>query len=388
MRTKIVGLLAVLTACSKPSAPAANQTADEKAVASPTALAESTPPKAPPTPEPPLPTVDAGAGCADASLLLSPDVVVAKVGGKEIKFSDLGDDAAQAERDALHTYCRDVQRVRQAAVDRAIDDALLEAAAASKGGDVDGYLREILVDNVAEPTDEEIAAYYADNANDEAPPLDQVKSQVARVMKDERAKEAYASHIAALRKAGEVQLALPDVRPPAKAIDIPATTPTFGPADAPVTIVEFSDFECPYCARAVPAIDGIKAQYGDKVRFAFRHFPLSFHAQARPAAKYAHCATAQDKFWKVHDGIFESQRDLSEGSLRAIAQKAGLNMSKLDACLADAATEQAIDADMEAGRLAGVEGTPSFYVNGRPYDGAISAEGFARVIEAELAAAG
>ena len=388
MRTKIVGLIAVLTACSTPSAPAANQTADEKAVASPTALAKSAPPKAPPTPEPPLPTVDAGAGCADASLLVSPDAVVAKVGGKEIKFSDLGQDAAQAERDALHTYCRDVQRVRQAAVDRAIDDALLEAAAAKKGVDLDGYLREVLIDSVAEPTDKEIEAYYADNANDEAPPLEQVKSQVARVMKDERAKATYASLIGTLRKDGQVQLALPDVRPPAKAIDIPATTPTFGPADAPVTIVEFSDFECPYCAKAVPAIDALKKQYGKQVRFAFRHFPLSFHARARPAAKYAHCAAQQDKFWKVHDGIFESQRDLSDDSLRAIAQKAGVNMTKLDACLADAATDAAVDADTEAGRAAGVEGTPSFYVNGRPYDGAISAEGFARAVEQELAAAG
>jgi protein-disulfide isomerase len=308
------------------------------------------------------------------------------VGDKDVTFGELGEDAQKAEREALFTYCRDTQRVRQAAVDRAVDDAVLSEAATAKNTDIEGYLRTEVMEKVPDPSDKEIAAYYDANKSDDAPPLDQVMARVVQVMKDERAKEAYGAHLEKLRKKASVQVALPDVRPPAQPIEIPEHTATFGPADAAVTIVEFSDFECPYCSRAVPAVDELKKRYGDKVRFAFRHFPLSFHPRARPAAKVAHCAGAQDKFWPVHDGIFATQRDLSDAALRGVAAKAGVDPGKLDACLNAPETDAAIEADIEAARAAGVEGTPSFYVNGRPYDGPISGEGFARAIEQELAA--
>src|SRR5690606_17204431 len=130
----------------------------------------------------------------------------------------------------------------------------------------------------------------------------------------------------------------------------------FGPEDAKVTIVEFSDFECPYCARAVPAISEIKAKYGDKVRVAFRHFPLSFHKQARPAAEYAQCAAEQDKFWEMHDAIFETQAQLgSETALADAAKKAGLDTNALTACLASDRPRQAVDEDLGTGQKVGVE---------------------------------
>jgi protein-disulfide isomerase len=326
-------------------------------------------------------------GCAAAALPLDPQSVVARVGSKTITVADLDPKAKNAEEQALRRYCTEVGQVRQAAVDRVIEDTLLENAARAEGIEVQEYLQRFLQAEVAEPSDAEVAAFYDRHKKDDAPPLDAVRDQVAAAMRRDASEEAVGKLLRDLKAASTVETMLPDLRPAAIAIDVPAHSPGFGSTDAAVEVVEFSDFECPYCAHAAAAVNTVKAKYGDEVRFAFRHFPLSFHPNAKPAAEYAQCAHEQGKFWSMHDAIFANQRNLSREGLERTARDAGVDLAQLEACLASGRAAKAVEDDLDRGIEVGVQGTPSFFVNGHPVEGGASPEALSAAIDAELARA-
>ncbi len=170
-------------------------------------------------------------------------------------------------------------------------------------------------------------------------------------------------------------------------VDVPADSPSFGPATAKVTIVEWSDFQCPYCSRAVPVIKQIKDTYKDSVRVVFRHQPLrSIHPQAEIAAEASMAAHEQGKFWEMHDVLFENARQLDRASLESYAQKVGLDMNKFKAALDSGKYKARIDADSKAGIAYGAGGTPTFFINGRKQIGANFAQ-MKTLIDAELARA-
>jgi protein-disulfide isomerase len=158
-----------------------------------------------------------------------------------------------------------------------------------------------------------------------------------------------------------------------------------GPADAAVRVVEFSDFECPYCSRAADTFNALKQKYaGKSVQFVFRNFPLSFHPNAKPAAEYAQCAQEQGKFWQMHDGIFAAQRELSVDKLKEVAAQAGLDTAKLEECLASGRPGPQIEEDMRKAQEVGVQGTPSFFINGQSFAGNPTVEGISQAIDAQL----
>jgi protein-disulfide isomerase len=141
--------------------------------------------------------------------------------------------------------------------------------------------------------------------------------------------------------------------------------PAFGPADAKVTLVEFSDFECPYCSRAATVTSQLKEKYGTKVRFVFRQFPLPFHQSAQGAAEAALAAHAQGKFWEFHDKVFQNQKSLDRASLEGYAKAVGLDMGKFKAALDSAQTKERVKADMAIGNEVAVQGTPTLFLNGK-----------------------
>jgi protein-disulfide isomerase len=160
--------------------------------------------------------------------------------------------------------------------------------------------------------------------------------------------------------------------------------PTSGPKDAAVTIVEFSDFQCPFCNRVTPTLAKIKETYGDDVRIAFKHMPLSMHPQAPQAHAASEAAHRQGRFWEMHDRIFQNQRDLSIATLESHAKAIGLDMDQYAKDVADPSVKKRIDEDMaQAGEL-GVSGTPAFFINGRFLSGAQPFENFKRAIDAAL----
>ena len=170
---------------------------------------------------------------------------------------------------------------------------------------------------------------------------------------------------------------------------VAAEGPARGAAEgAPVTIIEFSDFQCPYCRKVVPTIQQVLARYPDQVRFVYRHFPLGSHGRARPAAEASMCADEQGKFWAFHDRLFQSPNALSDADLLRYAGELGLDQAAFTKCVEEGRFAAQVDRDLQAGREAGVTGTPAFFVNGVLISGSKPAEEFFELIDSELARAG
>ncbi|MEA2091707.1 MAG: DsbA family protein [Campylobacterota bacterium] len=186
--------------------------------------------------------------------------------------------------------------------------------------------------------------------------------------------------------AGANELPAPEIvsTPPT----ITADDHVWGNPDAKVTIVEYSEFECPYCGRHWPTMKQIKANYGDQVQVVFRHFPLGFHANAKPAAKASECASDQGKFWEMYDKLFEAanvQRLGEEGLYTTLATELGLDLTVFNNCMAATTHDAGIQADMDSGTDLGVTGTPGTFVNDKLVSGAFPYDYFADIIDEELA---
>jgi protein-disulfide isomerase len=161
-------------------------------------------------------------------------------------------------------------------------------------------------------------------------------------------------------------------------------SPALGPETAKIKIVEFSDFQCPFCKRVGPTLTQIKQTYGDDVQIVWKNMPLSFHAKAPGAHKAAMAAHNQGKFWEMHDKIFADQRTLTDEQYLLYAQELGLDVDQFKTDVADPATQQALDADLKTAASVGVSGTPAFFVNGRYLSGAQPFESFKGIIDEEL----
>jgi protein-disulfide isomerase len=164
-----------------------------------------------------------------------------------------------------------------------------------------------------------------------------------------------------------------------------AGAPASGPAGAPVTIVEFSDFQCPFCARAVPTLRQLQERYGANVRIVWKHLPLPIHRDAVGAALAAEAAAKQGRFWEFHDRLFADQKRLASDDLRRYAHELELDVARFDADRSSADQQKTIDADMAEAVALGISGTPAFFVNGRFVDGAQPFDVFAAIIDDELA---
>ena len=173
-------------------------------------------------------------------------------------------------------------------------------------------------------------------------------------------------------------------------VPVTGKEPSKGPKDALVTIIEFSEFQCPFCARVLPSMKQIEDTYGDKVRILWRNNPLAFHKDAVPAATLAMEAHAQggnDKFWEVHDVLFANQKALSRAQLESYASDAGLDMDKVKAALDGGTHAKTISADQAVAAQFGARGTPYFYINGRQVRGAMPFATFKKIIDEEITTA-
>ncbi|WXH33054.1 hypothetical protein WA016_07055 [Myxococcus stipitatus] len=201
------------------------------------------------------------------------------------------------------------------------------------------------------------------------------------------ASQVYAKTIANGAERAAPKAAPQQPAPAVRKIDVPAGSASFGPATAKVTIVEWSDFECPFCSRAVPTLQQIKKEYAKDVRVVFRHQPLSFHASAKGAAEASEAALEQGKFWEYHDKLFANQKALDRASLEKYAQELGLNVAKFKSALDTGKFRAKVEADAAAGAAVGANGTPTFFVNGRELVGAQPFDSFKRMIDEEIAKA-
>ena len=213
--------------------------------------------------------------------------------------------------------------------------------------------------------------------------LDQLRGQITGFLESQRKLQARAQLVEELKaKSTGVKVMLD---PPRYTVATTATDPVRGVASAPVTIIEFSDYQCPFCARVNPTLEQVRKTYGDKVKIIFKDFPLPNHAQAPKAAEAAHCAGDQGKYWEMHDQLFANQRALNVPDLKQYAVTLGLDAAAFNQCLDSGKNGRLVAAGSAQGEQMGVNSTPTLYINGRPLIGAQPFEAFKQVIDDELA---
>jgi protein-disulfide isomerase len=312
------------------------------------------------------------------------DVVVATIGGEPITLAEL--DRQALRRDAADygglTLAQALYEARQSALDELVATRLIDAEAKRQGIDGAALAKREILAKIQEPTEADIAAWYRDNQDRvERAPLDAVREPIRQFLLRERGFAAQQQYVNGLKARTAVTISLD---PPREEV-ADAGRPSVGPADAPVQIIEFSDFQCPFCQQSVATIQMVLKEYGDQVRLVYRHFPLPNHPQAWPAAEASLCAADQDRFWPFHDRLFANQDKLSVDALKQHAAELGFDAAAFAACVDSRRHQAAVQADMEAAQALGVTGTPAFFINGRPLGGAQPFPRFKEIIDEELA---
>jgi len=329
-----------------------------------------------------------------APLMAADSSVVAQVGPVSITNDDLKKDAGYQ----LSSYQAqmDLYNKQRAFLDRKTHEILYSLAAKEAKLSVPEWRKREIDNVVTPPTQEEIdntAKMYSQQAAQQGQLVSspefqaQVKKQAADNLLMQRKAQREQAVFTALQKQYSITINLvPPVAPDVK-IPYNADDAVEGPANAPVTIVEYTDIQCPYCKRSQATLKQVMATYPKDVKLVYKAYPLPFHNRARPAAEAAFCAKAQGKFWEFREKAFESSPKLEDSDLSAIAKQIGLNMSKYDKCVKNHTYASRVDADIQAGQDLGVQGTPHFFVNNQVINGAQPFEAFKAAIDGELAKA-
>ena len=270
---------------------------------------------------------------------------------------------------------------RKQALDQLLVRKLVEQKAKAENVTPEALYKREVTDKLAKPSDADMKKFYDEQAKRQPlPPFDQIKDQIAAYIERPQMAAAQQAFVDKLKKEMNVEVTL---RPPR--MEVAAEGPSKGPAGAPVTIVEFSDFECPFCGRAEATVKEVMKSYDGKVRLVYRDFPLPMHPQAQKAAEAAQCAGDQGKYWDMHEKLFANQQALEAPALKGYAKDLKLDQAKFDKCLDSGAKAALVEEGRKAGSEAGVNGTPAFFVNGVLISGAQPFDAFKEVIDAELA---
>jgi protein-disulfide isomerase len=322
---------------------------------------------------------------AQSTVSSNPDQVVAEVAGKPITLKDV--DAKWEEFDSAER-ARVVQALyqnRRNMIEQLVGDELIANAAKAAGQAVPEFLVADATKRLPAVSEAEIAAFYEENKDRAGGrTLDQLRGEIKPFLESRRKLQARAMLVEDLKtKSGSTVKVMLD--PPRYTVPVLQTDPVRGNASAPITIVEFSDYQCPFCARVNPTLDLVRKTYGDKVKIVFKDYPLPNHLEAPKAAEAARCAGEQKKYWEMHDAMFANQRALGVPALKQTARAIGLDGAAFDTCLDSGRHTGAVLAGGELGSKMGVNSTPTLYINGRPVIGAQPFEVFKQVIDEELA---
>ena len=294
-------------------------------------------------------------------LRLPSDRVVAQFQGQTVTYGDLYRERRGAFEGARRRHQKEIYELEQRELETWIIERLVKKAAEAKGLTERTYFAEVA--KPTEVTDEEMRAFYKEQVMKTGRSFEEVEDKLRDYLTAQKSQDLIRKEIDRLKKEAGVEIDIP--APDAVKATFELTgRPVKGNSTATVTIVEFSDFQCPYCSRANATVAEIMKAYPNDVRVYFLHFPLAMHPEAMPAAVASHCAHQQGKFWTMHDAIFENQRALSSKKLEELAKMVGLDMTQYAACVKNPQTLAFVKADMKQGEVAGVQGTPTFFING------------------------
>ena len=274
--------------------------------------------------------------------------------------------------------------LRRQQLDDLIASRLLADEARKRELTVDALVEREVTSQVAPVADADVQQFIETNRSRLPADPSSLEGQIRAYIAEERVNVRRQAFLEELRAAARIEVAL--AAPPVYRAPIDtAGAPARGRADAPVTIVEFSDFHCPFCRRVQPTLEQVLQRYPTQVRLVYKHFPLdNLHPEARRAAEASWCAQQQDRFWPYHDLLYEAGADASDTTLTRLAREAELDVAGFSRCLAGADARGAVDAHVQEGARYGITGTPGFFVNGRFLSGAQPFDAFVQLIEEEL----
>jgi protein-disulfide isomerase len=308
---------------------------------------------------------------------------IAEVDGQAISVSDLQKYAGRElslQRENLH-------KLEKQKLEEYIAASLLTREAKKRGISVEALLDQEVNSKILPVGDDEIDWFYKTNKTQIAVDLDKVREQIRTHLHNQKIKAQTALFFESLRSKAKVVTYL---RPPPvfRAELAVAGEPSKGSEKAPVTIVKFEDFHCPFCKQVQPTFSELLSRYNGKVRLVHKDLPLdSLHPQARQAAEAARCAYEQGKFWEYHDKLYVNSPKASPEDLKSYANEVGLNVESFDRCFASGKYKAAVQQHLNEAAQLGLTGTPTFFINGREISGNQSLKAFEAIIEEELAAA-
>ena len=324
--------------------------------------------------------------CGAPTLAQSESEVVGRVGDRAVTMADL--DEAWRSNDAASRMrmLQELYETRKRTLDIVIGEILIEQTAVARGTSRDGLLAEELPSRTLPVTEGEISRVFDQNRN--AFPgrtQEEMEPQIRAFLDEQRPMQALHAYMAELRNsADDVHI---DLEPPRTPIEVDADDPVFGSKTAVVEIVEFSDFQCPFCQRLTSTLERLQEAFGDDIRLVFKDYPLPNHAQAFKAAEAGNCANEQGKFWEFHDTMFAKQGELQVDDLKRHAGELELDQMDFDACLDSGRYAAVVNADLRRGQAVGVQSTPTVFINGRAVMGAAPYEVFEEIIADELSRA-
>jgi protein-disulfide isomerase len=312
------------------------------------------------------------------------DAVVARVGGAAITAAELDTSLSSS----LTELNEQIYRLRQDRLDAMVRERVLKLEAAAQGLSVGELVKQEVEPRTAPVTEAEVKAVAEEHRAEqvryrwsEEELLDRTRGFLNR----KKADAALRSYAGSLYPRYAVQTLLAAPQQPVLDVD-PGDSPSLGPADARVTVVEFSDYECPACRRGHATVQAMREKYRDRVRWVFKDYPLSMHKHARLAAEAGRCGGEQGRFWEIQDRIYAAG-DLTRPGLEQVAGDLGLDRERFAGCLDEKRFAAAVDRDLAEVERLGLDATPTFVINGRPVGGTPSPEKFSAILDAALAEA-
>jgi protein-disulfide isomerase len=306
---------------------------------------------------------------------LSADATVATIGGVPLKAAMLN----ERLKPIIYRIQLDAYEIEKAKADQMVDDLLLIAEANRRQIGPEQIIRTEISEKVRTPTEAEVSKFYADNKARIGGDLNSVRNQLVLHIQGQDRERLEKELSARLRKNADIRWLITEPQAPIQAISTD-DDPSIGPSGAPVTIVEFTDFQCPACSAMHPVLEEVLKAYGDRVRFVVRDFPLQQHEWAKKAAEAANAAKAQGKFFEYAALLFQRQKALDLASLKKYASELGLDRVKFDAELDKGVYAAEVKHDMDDGEIYGVGSTPSIFINGVLLK-TLSAEGLREAID-------
>lgn len=331
----------------------------------------------------PTPEAPPAQPCPTAPSASDDGRVLGVVNGVEIRRRDLSDEIGDELKKITNESKQREFHMLWVAVDEAISDQLLEQEAKRQSLTVEELRDKEIGSRLVMPSDEVIQKIYDNNKDIIDASFEQAAPHIKRQLVEEQLTDLHRAFVARLRNSADVRFAVP--APDLPRFDVDAgNAPVWGNEKAKVTLIEFSDFECPYCGRASQTLKKLRALYPKTLKIVFRDFPLSQHENAKPAAEAAQCAREQGKFWEYHDVLFENARALTAADLKRYAEQVGLDLEAFAACLATDRPKRIVADNAEAARRFGVEGTPALFVNGIKLIGLLPLPLMQAIIDREL----